>query len=182
MDKVYNLKLVEDQVKSCTKCEHLVKSRTNVVFGEGNPYADIMFIGEAPGKEEDTHGRPFIGPAGRLLDNIIKACRWKRDNVYICNVLRCRPPKNRIPTEMECRNCRPYLDKQIEIVNPSYIVCLGTTASQSIVKLPISSARGRFFFYDNRKVLCTYHPSYLLRNEQAKKLVWEDLQLILKDK
>lgn len=140
-----------------------------------------MFIGEAPGADEDRTGIPFVGRAGQLLTKIIEACGWSRDDIYICNVLRCRPPENRTPSEDEAANCREYLDGQIAIVDPEYIVCWGSCAAQNLLstKDAIGKLRSRFFQYGRAKVLCTYHPSYLLRNPAAKKPVWEDMKLLL---
>jgi uracil-DNA glycosylase family 4 len=141
----------------------------------------VMFIGEAPGADEDRTGEPFVGKAGQLLTKIIEACGWTRSEIYICNILRCRPPENRTPTEQEAANCREYLDGQIAIVDPEYIVCWGSCAAQNLlgVKDPIGRMRQRFYQHGRAKVLCTYHPSYLLRNPSAKKPVWEDMKLLL---
>ena len=140
-----------------------------------------LFIGEAPGREEDKQGKPFVGKAGQLLDNILKACKWERQDVFIANVIKCRPPQNRVPKPEEIANCSGFLEKQIEVVNPEYIVCLGSVASNAIVGIPVSQARGKWFNYKHHKVICTYHPAYLLRNKEAKKLVWDDLSLLLQD-
>ena len=142
-----------------------------------------MFIGEAPGADEDKQGEPFVGRAGQLLNDIIKACRMKREDIYICNVLRCRPPGNRLPLPEEAHNCREYLDGQIAIVNPEYIVCWGSTAAKNLLasELPIGKMRGKFFEYGRAKVVCTYHPSYLLRNPAAKKDVWDDMKFLFQE-
>jgi len=168
-------------VAACTRCAELAGARTQTVFGVGNPTAEVMFIGEAPGADEDKQGEPFVGRAGKLLNDIIVACGWKREELYICNILRCRPPGNRNPTSEEAANCREYLDGQIRIVDPDYIVCWGTIAAQNLLDTTdtIGKLRGRWMQYGRAKVLCTYHPSYLLRNPSAKRPVWEDMLLLL---
>ncbi len=169
------------RVTQCQRCQELASTRTQTVFGVGNPNAKVMFIGEAPGADEDASGEPFVGRAGQLLTKIIVACGWTREEIYICNILRCRPPGNRAPSLVEARHCREYLDGQIAIINPEYIVCWGTTAAQNLLgsEETIGKMRGRFFEHGKAKVLCTYHPSYLLRNPEAKKPVWEDMKLLL---
>ncbi|MBL4884195.1 MAG: uracil-DNA glycosylase [Planctomycetaceae bacterium] len=174
---------LSEQVAACTKCAELAAGRTQTVFGVGNPRAKVMFIGEAPGADEDKQGEPFVGRAGKLLNTIIEACGWTREELYICNILRCRPDGNRNPTPIEAGNCREYLDGQIEAVNPKYIVCWGTIAAQNLLgeSTPIGRMRGQFYNYGKAKVLCTYHPSYLLRNPPAKKFVWEDMKILLRE-
>jgi DNA polymerase len=174
---------IRQQVAECTRCQELAETRTQTVFGVGNPEAKILFLGEAPGADEDRLGEPFVGKAGQLLDRIIKACTLKREDLYICNILRCRPPGNRNPTDQEAANCREYLDGQIAIVDPDYIVCWGSVAARNLLNTtsPIGKMRGRFFKHGKAKVLCTYHPSYLLRNEAAKKDVWEDMKFLMRD-
>lgn len=169
------------RVAKCTRCEELARTRTQTVFGVGNPQARVMFIGEAPGADEDATGEPFVGRAGQLLNRIIVACGWQREEIYICNVLRCRPPGNRTPLPEEADNCREYLDGQIAIVRPEYIVCWGASAAQNLLKSadPIGRLRQRWFEYGDARVLCTYHPSYLLRNPAAKRPVWDDMLLLL---
>jgi DNA polymerase len=182
-ERVTRLNVLSGQVKACVRCEELAACRTQTVFGVGNPEAKILFVGEAPGADEDKQGEPFVGRAGQLLNDIIKACRINREDIYICNVLRCRPPGNRLPSPEEAGNCREYLDGQIAIVNPDYIVCWGSTAAKNLLAsdLPIGKMRGKFHEYGRAKVLCTYHPSYLLRNPAAKKDVWEDMKLLFLD-
>ncbi|MBI1311889.1 uracil-DNA glycosylase [bacterium] len=172
-----------DRVAACIRCQELAETRTQTVFGVGNPEADIMFLGEAPGADEDRQGEPFVGRAGKLLNDIITACRLTREEVYICNILRCRPPGNRTPNPQEAANCREFLDGQIEIVNPKYIICWGSCAAQNLLdtKAAIGKLRGEFFDYKGIKVLCTYHPSYLLRQPAAKKDVWEDMKFFRAD-
>ena len=182
-DRVTGLAALAERVKVCTRCQELASTRTQTVFGVGNPEAKILFVGEAPGADEDAQGEPFVGKSGKLLDDIIKACRIRREDIYICNVLRCRPPGNRLPEPTEAANCREYLDGQIAHVNPDYIVCWGASAAQNLLATTeaIGKLRGRFLSYGRAKVLCTYHPSYLLRNPAAKKDVWEDMKLLFKD-
>ena len=171
----------------CQLCPILCKSRKTTVFGEGNPDTEVFFIGEAPGAEENRTGRPFVGPAGQLLRNFIKACGWAPEDVYIANIIKCQPPQNRTPSKEEAANCRLILDLQIRIINPSYIVCLGATAAQSIlgVDTPIGQLRGRFYEYNDRKVVCTYHPSFIIRmddkaqQKETKRKIWQDIRPIL---
>ena len=164
----------------CVKCK-LSKSRTQVVYGVGNPNADLMFIGEAPGRDEDLKGEPFVGRAGQLLTDIIKAMKLTRDDVYIANVIKCRPPENRNPEPDELEACRPYIQRQVEIIQPKVIVTLGRFALQSLTgkSYGISSARGNWLDYNGVKVMPTYHPAYLLRTPSAKKDVWEDMKLVM---
>ena len=174
------LKELEKICKNCTLCD-LSKTRTNVVFGEGNPNAKLMFIGEGPGEMEDKTGRPFVGRAGQLLTKIINTVlSLDRKDVYISNIVKCRPPNNRVPTIEEALTCRPYLLKQIEIINPEILVCLGKTAFMYLLDsdLPISKVRGQIFEYKGKKVIPTFHPSYLLRNPSAKKEAYKDFLLI----
>ena len=175
------LRDLAQQVAACTRCDELARTRTQTVFGVGNPEAQVMFIGEAPGADEDKQGEPFVGKAGQLLTRIIEACGWKREDLYICNILRCRPPGNRNPTTEEAANCREYLDGQIAIVDPDYIVCWGTVAAQNLLdtNATIGRMRQRWHEYGRAQVLCTYHPSYLLRNPSAKKPVWDDMLFLL---
>jgi len=177
------LAILADRVKACTRCTELASKRTQTVFGVGDPHARIVFIGEAPGADEDARGEPFVGKAGQLLNQIITASRLAREELYICNILKCRPPGNRAPAEDECANCREYLDGQLAAINPEYIVCWGAVAAQNLLKstLSIGKLRGKFFEYGRAKVLCTYHPSYLLRNPAAKKDVWQDMQFLMAD-
>jgi uracil-DNA glycosylase family 4 len=165
---------------NCTLCD-LSKTRTNVVFGEGNPNARLMFIGEGPGAEEDKTGRPFVGRAGKLLTKIIlNVLELTREDVYIANIVKCRPPNNRVPTIEEAQTCKPYLLKQIDIINPEILVCLGKTAFMYLmdIDMPISKVRGQIFEYKEKKVIPTFHPSYLLRNPSAKKEAYKDFLLI----
>jgi uracil-DNA glycosylase len=177
------LRALAARVAGCTRCAELAETRTQTVFGVGNPQAKIMFVGEAPGADEDKQGEPFVGAAGQLLNRILEASRLARSDVYICNILRCRPPGNRLPRPEEAANCREYLEGTIETVDPDYIVCLGSCAATNLLgaKDSIGKLRGRFLRYGRAKVLCTYHPAYLLRNPAAKKDVWEDMKILLRE-
>lgn len=171
------------EVAGCVRCETLACTRTQTVFGEGNPEARVCFFGEAPGAEEDRAGRPFVGKAGQLLTKMIEACQLAREDVYILNTVKCRPPGNRNPEPEEIDNCREYFEAQLELIQPEYIVCLGLVAAQSLLnsKLSVGMLRGRFHAYRNSKVLVTYHPAYLLRTPSAKRMAWQDLQIMLAD-
>lgn len=173
--------MVADKVKDCTKCKELVEYRKQTVFGEGSENAEVVFIGEAPGEKEDDSGRPFVGPAGNLFTNILTAFGFKREDVYIMNILRCRPPRNRVPTEEEACNCRPFLDMQLKIIAPKVIVCMGNVAAQNLLgtKTTISRLRNEVLEYNGTKVICTFHPSYLLRNPSEKEKVAEDMRTLL---
>jgi len=180
-DKETLLQHLYTKVKNCTLCE-ISKTKTNVVFGEGSVNAELVFIGEAPGRDEDLSGRPFVGVAGQLLSRIIQAMGFKRQDVYIANILRCRPPQNRNPDPREICNCRPYLLELLTIIKPKVICALGKFAAATLLNDPgpISKLRGKFFEFEGIKLLPTYHPAYLLRNPQDKKLVWQDMQKIMK--
>jgi len=182
-DKSASLHELAQIVAKCRRCQELASTRTQTVFGVGDPDAKIMFIGEAPGADEDKQGEPFVGRAGQLMDKIIEACTLKREEIYICNILRCRPPGNRNPLPAEAVNCREFLDAQITVVQPEYIVCWGTVAAQNLLdeKRAVGKLRGQFFDYRSARVLCTYHPSYLLRNPSAKRQVWDDMKLFMKE-
>lgn len=181
--KLELLTLLEEKVKNCTKCQELSITRTNTVFADGNVNSKLAIIGEAPGKDEDLQAKPFVGRAGQLLNNILKACNLTRENVYILNILKCRPPNNRNPNQEEITNCKPFLELQIKIVNPDIIICLGSIAAKTLLNTEtnISELRGNWYNYKNIKVMPTYHPSFLLRNPAAKKLVWEDFKLVIKE-
>ena len=167
---------------SCTACE-LSKTRTNVVFGSGNPEAKLMFVGEAPGMEEDLQGAPFVGRAGQLLTKIIESIGLKRSDAFIANILKCRPPQNRNPLPTEISACEHFLKRQIEVINPRIICALGKFAAQTLLRSeePISKLRGNFFNYHGAKLIPTYHPAYLLRNPGGKRDVWEDMKKIRKE-
>jgi uracil-DNA glycosylase len=153
------------------------------VFGVGYPNARLCFMGEAPGADEDRLGEPFVGRAGQLLDKIIVACKLNREEVYICNVLKCRPPGNRNPLPEEAANCRRFLDRQLELVQPQFICCLGAVAAQNLLNTQVSigKLRGKVHAYRGAKVVCTYHPAYLLRNPAAKKDTWDDMKFLMRE-
>ncbi|MDO9516309.1 MAG: uracil-DNA glycosylase [Syntrophales bacterium] len=173
---------IREELGDCTRCK-LHGGRLNIVFGEGNTRADLVFVGEAPGRDEDRQGRPFVGRAGQLLTDIIKAMGLTRDEVYICNILKCRPPENRNPESDEIAACEPFLVKQLQSIQPRVICALGKFAAQTLLKTDtaISVLRGRFHSYHGIQLMPTYHPAYLLRNPGAKKQVWEDVQIIMKE-
>ncbi|MCK4386179.1 MAG: uracil-DNA glycosylase [candidate division Zixibacteria bacterium] len=170
------------EIKDCKKC-HLYKTRTNLVFGAGNQNAKVMFIGEAPGREEDLQGEPFVGKAGQLLDKILAAIKFSRDEVYIANILKCRPPENRDPLPDEIQTCEPHLLEQIRIIQPEIICALGRIAAQALLKtkLPLGQLRGKIHDYHGTKFLVTYHPAALLRYPQYKRATWEDVKLLKKE-
>lgn len=170
-------------VSGCALCSELAAYRTNTVFGDGNPAAELVFIGEGPGADEDRQGLPFVGRSGQLLtDIIVKGMKMNRSDVYICNIVRCRPPENRAPTPVESACCRPFLDATLSIIRPKYICCLGSTAAHQLLDTneTIGRLRGRLLDYNGAKVVCTYHPAYLLRNPPAKTQTWEDIKLLLR--
>jgi uracil-DNA glycosylase family 4 len=175
------LAILRQQVADCTRCPELAAARTQTVFGVGDPAARLCFFGEAPGADEDATGEPFVGRAGQLLTKIIEACTLSRDQVYILNVLKCRPPGNRTPEADEVANCRGFFERQFEAIAPEFICCLGTTAAHALLQTnePIGKLRRRWFTYGTAQVICTYHPSYLLRNPAAKKDVWEDMKTLM---
>lgn len=164
----------------CTRCKLHTLGRTQVVFGVGNPDARLMFVGEAPGGDEDIQGVPFVGRAGQLLTKIIEAIDLKRDDVYIANVIKCRPPNNRNPEPDEVETCEPFLFQQIAVIQPAVIVALGKFAAQALLRSldPISRLRGHVFEYRGAKLIPTFHPAYLLRNPSSKREVWEDMKLV----
>ena len=172
---------VQAELGECQRCA-LAKTRTNIVFGVGNPNARLVFVGEAPGREEDLKGEPFVGEAGRLLDKILNAMGMQRDEVYICNVLKCRPPNNRDPLPEEVETCEVFLMRQIEAIKPQVIVGLGRFAVHSLLKTrtPISRIRGEWQSYQGVPMMPTYHPAYLLRNPEGKRDVWEDMKDVLR--
>ncbi len=187
--KTEKLAAVQTRVSACIKCPNLASSRTQTVFGVGNPDAEIMFIGEAPGADEDAQGEPFVGRAGQLLTKIIKAMGFAREEVYIANILKCRPDVpagsfgNRPPTPREMQTCRPYLMEQIDIIKPKVIVALGAVAVEGLLgtRAPMRELRGRWDSFNGTPLMITYHPAYLLRNQSPseKRKVWEDMMLVL---
>jgi DNA polymerase len=179
-----DLQVLAKTVCTCKRCPELVSTRTQTVFGDGQLPVELCFIGEAPGADEDAQGKPFVGAAGQLLNKIIAACGLKREEVYICNIIKCRPPGNRTPKPEEAANCREYLTRQLDLVQPKFICALGGCAAQNLLSTtqPLGKLRGRFHDYNGIPVICTYHPAYLLPHRApAKKAdVWEDMKMLLK--
>jgi DNA polymerase len=174
------LVLLKEEIGACSRCKLHTLGRKQVVFGVGNPNADLMFVGEAPGADEDEQGEPFVGRAGQLLTKIIEAIGLKREDVYIANVIKCRPPGNRNPEPDEVAQCQPFLFRQIDAIKPKVIVALGKFAAQSLLQSsdPITRVRGRSFTYRGATLIPTFHPAYLLRNPSAKREVWEDMKKV----
>ena len=179
VQNVESLESFKNSICECLKCE-LGYTRTNFVFGVGNPNADIVFVGEAPGEKEDLIGEPFVGRAGKLLDKILAAINLSREDIYICNVIKCRPPQNRDPLPKEVDLCEPYLKTQLSLINPKLIVALGRIAACTILrtKEPLKNLRNKIFKYERIDLVVTYHPAALLRNPNFKKPAWEDFQMI----
>jgi len=178
------LSVVASDVARCERCPQLVANRTQTVFGTGDPCAELLFLGEGPGAEEDLQGRPFVGRSGQLLTDMIeKGMGIPRSSVFICNIVRCRPPQNRNPLPEEAQACRPFLDATLEIVRPKFICCLGAIAATNLLNVTtsIGKLRGLVHRFGEASVVCTYHPAYLLRNPSAKRQTWEDLQLLMKE-
>ena len=171
------------QVEACRLCKDIVCHRRQTVFGVGPVTTRFVMIGDAPGPEEDRLGEPFVGSSGELFDKILRATGIPRDQVYILNTLKCRPPNNRVPSDMELDNCRPYIEAQLEILQPEYIICWGATAVRAVLQTTesIGRLRGRFHCYKKAKVLVTYHPTYLERAPEAKKLTWQDMQMLMRE-
>ena len=182
-DTARSLAILRQEVADCTRCAELAGTRTQTVFGAGPADARLCFFGEAPGADEDAAGEPFVGRAGQLLTKIIEACTLQRDDVYILNVLKCRPPGNRPPLPDEVANCRGFFERQFAAIAPEFICCLGTTAAQALLQTtePIGALRRRWFTFRSARVICTYHPSYLLRTPAAKRDVWEDMQMLMRE-
>ena len=193
-DPVAALKLIREDLGDCTRCELHKQGRKQIVFGVGNPRAELMFIGEGPGADEDTQGEPFVGRAGQLLNNMIKAMGIRREDVYIANVVKCRPPGNRTPERDECETCSPFLMRQIAVVKPKVVVALGAVAAKNLLAInaPMSELRGRFYDFtpagartsdpawQGTKLAVTYHPAFLLRDPRQKGEAWKDLQMVMK--
>ena len=175
-----SLPKIQTDLGDCTRCK-LHKGRNKIVFGDGNPKAELVFVGEGPGHDEDVQGLPFVGRAGKLLTQMIEAMGLRRKDVYICNVVKCRPPENRAPEKEEVATCSPFLLRQIDAIAPKVIVCLGSVAAQTLLETNrgISQFRGQWLEFRGRKLLATYHPAYLLRNPSAKSEVWKDLQKVM---
>src|SRR5207247_719973 len=182
VDKIANdtLPKVREDLGECTRCK-LHSTRHKIVFGDGNPKAELVFVGEGPGADEDAQGLPFVGRAGKLLTQMIEAMGLQRKDVYICNVVKCRPPENRTPEDDEISTCSPFLLRQLEVIAPKVIVCLGAVAAKTLLKTNrgISQFRGQWLDYRGSKLMATYHPAYLLRNPNAKGEVWKDLQKVM---
>lgn len=174
------LPMVRAELGDCTRCK-LAPTRTNIVFGDGDPHARLMFVGEAPGADEDASGVPFVGAAGELLNKMIVAMGWRREDVYITNVVKCRPPGNRNPEPDEVVSCQPFLDGQLAAVAPLVVVALGRPAANALLDndQPIGALRGRFHDHRGLRIMPTYHPAYLLRSPDKKREVWNDLQLVI---
>ena len=179
-DKEAALKALRDEIGDCTRCK-LSAGRKNIVFGEGSHDAVLMFIGEAPGREEDIQARPFVGDAGKLLTRLVEKMGFRREDVYIGNIVKCRPPLNRDPEEDEIGTCIQFIRKQVEIIAPKVIVSLGRISAQTLIgtKVPISRLRGTFYEYQGTPLMATFHPAYLLRNPKEKWTVWEDALKVL---
>ena len=181
------LALLADEVAKCDRCPELFSTRTQTVFGVGPVPVEVCFVGEAPGADEDRQGEPFVGAAGQLLNKIIAAMGFQRDEVYICNTLKCRPPRNATPTPQQCDNCRPFFERQIDLVRPKIICCLGGVAAKNVLRTQtgITKLRGKLYEYRGVPVVCTYHPAYILRQvgpdeRKAKAECWDDMKLVLK--
>ena len=175
--------MVNQEIAACTQCPELVEHRTLTVPGSGNPQARLCFFGEAPGADEDRQGEPFVGRAGQLLEKILAACQLNREDVFILNTVKCRPPGNRNPSEEERASCWNFAMRQLEIIQPEFICCLGSVAATNLLKTKSSlgKLRGTFHSFGGSRVMVTYHPAYLLRNPPAKSLVWEDMQMLMKE-
>ena len=182
-DPAHALQLIREDIGDCTRCKLHQQGRKQIVFGVGNPAADLMFIGEAPGADEDEQGEPFVGRAGQLLNNMIKAMGLQREQVYIANIIKCRPPGNRTPERDECETCSPFLMRQIATIKPKVIVALGAVAAKTLLAInaPMSDLRGRWYDFRGTKLAVTYHPAFLLRDPRQKKEAWKDLQMAMKE-
>jgi uracil-DNA glycosylase len=190
-DSVTALKLIREDLGDCTRCKLHRQGRKQIVFGVGNPRAELMFVGEGPGADEDTQGEPFVGRAGQLLNNMIKAMGLRREDVYIANIVKCRPPGNRQPERDECETCSPFLMRQISTVKPKAMVALGATAAKNLLAInaPMSELRGRWYDFKpagsdtswaGARLAVTYHPAFLLRDPRQKAEAWKDLQMVMK--
>jgi uracil-DNA glycosylase family 4 len=182
-DPVQALRLIREDLGDCTRCRLSKQGRKQIVFGVGNPKAELMFIGEAPGADEDQQGEPFVGRAGQLLNNMIRAMGLRREDIYIANIIKCRPPGNRMPERDECETCSPFLMRQIAAIEPKVIVALGAVAAKTLLAInaPMSEFRGRWFDFRGTKLAVTYHPAFLLRDPRQKKETWKDLQMVMKE-
>src|ERR1700680_3193879 len=182
-DPAQELRLIREDIGDCTRCRLSKQGRKQIVFGVGNPKAELMFIGDAPGADEDRQGEPLVGHAGQLLNNMIKAMGLRREDVYIANIIKCRPPGNRTPERDECETCSPFLMRQIAAIKPKAIVALGAVAAKTLLAInaPMSEFRGRWFDFRGTKLAVTYHPAFLLRDPRQKKETWKDLQMVMKE-
>jgi DNA polymerase len=193
VDPVAALKLIREDLGDCTRCKLHKQGRKQIVFGVGNPRAELMFVGEGPGADEDAQGEPFVGRAGQLLNNMIKAMGLRREDVYIANVVKCRPPGNRTPERDECETCSPFLMRQIAVIKPKVVVALGAVAAKNLLAInaPMSELRGRFYDFKpagvrssdswpGARLAVTYHPAFLLRDPRQKGEAWKDLQMVMK--
>ena len=182
-DRATSLRLIREDLGDCTRCRLHKQGRKQIVFGVGNPRAELMFIGEAPGADEDQQGEPFVGRAGQLLNNMIKAMGIRREDVYIANIIKCRPPGNRTPERDECETCSPFLMRQIEAIHPKALVALGAVAAKTLLAInaPMTELRGRWYDFRGTKLAVTYHPAFLLRDPRQKKEAWKDLQMVMKE-
>ena len=182
-DPVKALKIIREDLGDCTRCKLHLQGRKQIVFGVGNPLAELMFVGEGPGADEDAQGIPFVGKAGQLLNNMIIAMGLKREDVYIANVVKCRPPGNRTPEPDEGNTCSPFLFRQIDVVRPQVLVALGATAATYLLgaRQPLAGLRGRVHAFRGSQLIVTYHPAYLLRDPRQKKEAWADLQIAMRE-
>lgn len=182
-DPAKALRIVREDLGDCTRCRLHKQGRKQIVFGVGSPRAQLMFIGEAPGADEDEQGEPFVGRAGQLLNNMIKAMGLRREDVYIANIIKCRPPGNRTPERDECETCSPFLMRQIAVIKPQAIVALGAVAAKTLLAInaPMAELRGHWYDFRGTKLAVTYHPAFLLRDPRQKKEAWKDLQMVMKE-
>jgi uracil-DNA glycosylase family 4 len=182
-DPAQALVAIREDIGDCTRCRLAKQGRKQIVFGVGNPRAELMFIGEAPGADEDAQGEPFVGRAGQLLNNMIKAMGLRREDVYIANIIKCRPPGNRTPERDECETCSPFLMRQIATIKPKAIVALGAVAAKTLLAInaPMTELRGKWYDFRGTKLAVTYHPAFLLRDPRQKKEAWKDLQMVMKE-
>jgi len=180
-DRAEALRVIKEDLGECTRCVLARLGRKTIVFGEGDPNAELMFVGEGPGADEDEQGRPFVGRAGQLLNKMIEAMGLKRDQVYIANVVKCRPPGNRTPEREEIETCSPFLLRQIAVIQPKAVVALGAVAARCLLGLnePMARLRGRWFDFRGTRLAVTYHPAFLLRDPRQKKETWKDLQMVM---
>ena len=182
-DPARALLAIREDIGDCTRCRLHKQGRKQIVFGVGNPWAELMFIGEAPGADEDIQGEPFVGRAGQLLNNMIKAMGLRREEIYIANIIKCRPPGNRTPERDECETCSPFLMRQIAAISPKVLVALGAVAAKTLLAInaPMSELRGHWYDFRGTKLAVTYHPAFLLRDPRQKKEAWKDLQMVMKE-